>query len=98
MCSFFTGKTLEACITCCSASTALSFKTTIKLQAMEESAPETSEPLAKRLPLRLIATIRTAQAQNGVKYGDYARYRQAWWLILLKLRMVEGGCPDPVQD
>ncbi len=38
-------------------------------EAQEPSAEETVQPFS------LISLIRTAQGQNGVKHGDYARYR-----------------------
>lgn len=43
-------------------------------------APAAAAPLPQ-LPLNLLSTIKTAQAQNGLRHGDYMRYRQAGWCI-----------------
>lgn len=39
-----------------------------------EGAPPVVAP-PSQIALNLLATIRTAQSQNGLKHGDYGRYR-----------------------
>lgn len=41
----------------------------------EEAADELAAVPATQLSLNLLQTIRTAQSQNGLKHGDYGRYR-----------------------
>ena len=43
-----------------------------------EQQPETaSQASAVTYSLNLLQAVRTAQAQNGIKHGDYMRYRWA---------------------
>lgn len=37
----------------------------------------TAPAAASQISLHLLQTIRTAQSQNGLKHGDYGRYRYA---------------------
>ncbi|GFR43258.1 hypothetical protein Agub_g4319, partial [Astrephomene gubernaculifera] len=43
-------------------------------EAVEEAAPAPVQ--LSPLPLNLLSTIKTAQAENGLRHGDYMRYRK----------------------
>lgn len=46
---------------------------TDNVQASQAGAP--AQPQLNPLSLALLSTIKTAQAQNGLRHGDYTRYR-----------------------
>lgn len=46
-------------------------------QQAEQQQPEQVQPAVTNLQLSILATIKTAQLQNGLKHGDYSRYRCA---------------------
>lgn len=52
-----------------------------ELGLVDQDSTNTSEeelvlaPNSQRFSLSLLQTIRTAQSQNGLKHGDYERYR-----------------------
>ena len=43
-------------------------------EAAGEEPMQAAEPLPQ-LPLNILQVIRAAQGQNGLKHGDYGRYR-----------------------
>jgi hypothetical protein len=45
--------------------------------AMEVEAAQASTSEQPTYALALLALVRTAQGQNGIKHGDYMRYRWA---------------------
>jgi signal recognition particle subunit SRP68 len=41
----------------------------------QQTEQQQAVPQVSNLQLSILATIKTAQLQNGLKHGDYSRYR-----------------------
>lgn len=50
----------------------------------QQQQPEQQAPQVSNLQLSILATIKTAQLQNGLKHGDYSRYRCGWCMGSLR--------------
>lgn len=44
-------------------------------QPQQQAEPQQAQPQVTNLQLSILATIKSAQLQNGLKHGDYSRYR-----------------------
>lgn len=44
-------------------------------EAAQQPEQQQAAPQVSNLQLSILATIKTAQLQNGLKHGDYSRYR-----------------------
>lgn len=59
----------------------------------EEEIQQAAAP-AQRFSLKLLETIRTAQSQNGLKHGDFSRYRCACGCLCVGVLDVLETCPN----
>ena len=47
----------------------------MEVEQQQQQPAEQQQPQVTNLQLSILATIKSAQLQNGLKHGDFSRYR-----------------------